>query len=716
MTFMKTRSGLIALLLAASSFSVAQNPQSPASPGVQKPASVPETTAPAKKSNDTAAPSNVSKAAAPQSTRKPDRAEAYYHYSMAHIYEELVTSYARSEFANKAIDEYKLALEYDPNSPYLNAGLAELYAKTGRIKEAVLEAQDIIKRDPNNVEARRLLGRIYLRSLGDSQSPQPEMLKLAIDQFEQIVALDPSSVEDHLLLGRLYRINNDLLKAEGEFKTAVKLQPDSEDAITSLAYLYTEEGDSKRAVQTLESVPDAERSARLYGVLGYTYEQGHDYKKAIDAYRQSVDLDHDNLDSIRGLAQNLLNDGQTDAALDQFKTVADADPQDPQAALRIAEIYRQQGKFDLALDNLKKAQALVQDSLEIPYNMALVYEAQGRYDDAATLLQNLLKRSEKPDGNYTASEKNNRGVFLERLGSVYREENKDQPAIAIYHQLIQLGNDQAERGYEQIVETYRTEKQWGLALNAAQEAAQKLPDSREMKMNLAQQLADNDQGAAAITQVKALLQNKPADREVYLTLAQIETSLKQFKDAEDSAAQAEKLSTKPEEKNYASFVAGSVYEREKKYDLAEQKFKTVLADDARNAPVLNYLGYMLADRGLRLEEALGYIKKAVAQEPENGAYLDSLGWVYYKMGNYDLAEANLLKATDKMGTDGTVQDHLADLYFKTGRLRQAAAHWERALDEWNKTTKTQVDASDVARVQKQLESARVKLAKEETQK
>src|SRR5438270_3362973 len=719
MTLTKIRFAVFSLLMAASSFSVAQNSTPQASPATQKPSSAPETRAPARKANGGIDASKATAVAGKvPAIKEADRAQAYYHYSMAHIYEELVTSYARSEFANKAIEEYKLALQYDPNSPYLNAGLAELYAKTGRIKEAVLEAQDIIKRDPTNIEARRLLGRIYLRSLGDLQqgTQSQEVLKLAIDQFQQIVALDPASVEDHLLLGRLYRLNNELLKAESEFKTSIKLQPDSEEAITSLAYLYTEEGDSKRAVATLESVPDVQRSARLYGVLGYTYEQDHNYKQAIAAYRRSVALDHDNLDSIRGLAQNLLNDGQMDAALEQFKAVADADPQDPQAALRIAEIYRQQGKFDEALDFLKKAQSLVQDSLEIPYNMALVYEAQGRYDDAAVLLQNLLKRSEKIDGSYTASEKNNRGVFLERLGDIYREQNKQPLAIDTYRKLILLGNDQAERGFEQIVETYRNQKQWEQALSAAQEGVAKLPDSREMKMTLAQQLADNNQGAAAVAQVKSMLQNKPSDREIYLNLAQIETSLKEFKEAEEAAAQAEKLSVKPEEKDYAMFVAGSVYEREKKYDLAEQKFKTVLADDPRNSPVLNYLGYMLADRGLRLEEAVGYIKKAVAQEPSNGAYLDSLGWAYYKQGNYDLAESNLLKATEKMGNDGTVQDHLADLYFKTGRLKQAAAHWERALDEWSKTTKTQVDASDVARVQKQLESARVKLAKEEAQK
>src|SRR3974377_2281035 len=87
-------------------------------------------------------------AAAPSAAAaKPDHAAAYYHFALAHIYEEMVNMYGRSEYANKAIDEYRLAIENDPNSEYLNAGLAELYARTGRIKDAVLEAQDILKRD-----------------------------------------------------------------------------------------------------------------------------------------------------------------------------------------------------------------------------------------------------------------------------------------------------------------------------------------------------------------------------------------------------------------------------------------------------------------------------------------------------------------------------------------------------------------------------------------
>ncbi len=180
-------------------------------------------------------------------------------------------------------------------------------------------------------------------------------------------------------------------------------------------------------------------------------------------------------------------------------------------------------------------------------------------------------------------------------------------------------------------------------------------------------------------------------------------------------AKADQLSTKPEEKDYVNFVWGSVYERQKKYDKAEEMFKKVLAGDPNSAVTLNYLGYMLADRGVRLEEALGYVRKAIQLDPQNGAYLDSLGWVYYKMGNYDLAEENLRKAAGKVGNDPTVQDHLGELYQKKGSLKQAIMHWERALTEWSQSVPAEVDQEDVAKVQKKLESAKIKLAQQQPQ-
>src|SRR5207245_1736608 len=177
-----------------------------------------------------AATATSAKPAATTAAHKPDRAAAYYHYAMAHMYEEQVAMYGRSELANKAIEEYRLAIDADPTSEYLTSGLAELYAKTGRIKDAVIEAQDILKRDPNNLEAHKLLGRIYLRSLGDVQagSGSQNMLKLAIEQYEQMVKIEPDNVDNNMILGQLDRLNNDLQNAENDFKIAVKIQPDSE--------------------------------------------------------------------------------------------------------------------------------------------------------------------------------------------------------------------------------------------------------------------------------------------------------------------------------------------------------------------------------------------------------------------------------------------------------------------------------------------------------
>jgi tetratricopeptide (TPR) repeat protein len=630
------------------------------------------------------------------------------------MYEELVSIYQSSEFANRAIEEYRLAIDNDPNSEYLNSGLAELYAKTGRIRDAVNEAQEIIKRDPNNLEARKLLGRIYLRGLGDLQSgsQSQEVLKRAIEQYEQIARIEPNNADNHILLGRLYRLNNDLNKAEQEFKTAVDLQPGSEEAVTMLAYLYNDEGNPKRAAQVLNAVGEKDRTAKLYSALGYTYEQQHEYANAVQAYRSAVKLDSDNLEARRGLAQNLLNDNQPDAALDQFKAIVDADPHDAQSYMRMAELYRRTGNFDKAIEALKKAETEVQDSLEVPYNLAVVYQAQGKYDEAVQVLQSLLKKTEKPEGKYSSGEKNNRAVFMERLGSIYRDQGNTQAAVETFRKMVDLGDDSSTRAYQQIIDTYRDVRDWKSATATAKEAVEKIPNDRNLKLVLAGQMADMGQSDAALEQAKSLLKGTPEDREVYIALAQMYSRLKRWPDAEGAINKALELSSKPDDKEYVNFILASMYERQKKFDLAEDTFKKVLANDPNNAVALNYLGYMLADRGMRLEEALNYIKKAVQLDPQNGAYLDSLGWAYYKLGNFDLAEVNLRKAAEKVNNDPTVLDHLGDLFQRTDRLKLAAASWERALEEWNKTVPAEVEQTDVAKVQRKLDAARVKLAKE----
>jgi tetratricopeptide (TPR) repeat protein len=681
--------------------------------------SVAATAAVSQTSPSAPAESNPADAKTQSSPRKFDRAAAYYHYTLAHMYEEMVTAYGRSDLAAKATEEYRLAIDADPSSEFLTSGLAELYVKTGRIADAVKEAQDIIKRDPKNLEAHKLLGRIYLRSLGDMPGSD-NILKLAVDQYEQIVKLDPESVDDHLLLGRLYRLNNDLQKAEGELKTAIKIDPSSEEAVTTLAMLYTDEGDTAHALKVLASIPDSARSAKLYAALGAAYEQRKDYKSAIDAYRHAIVLDRDNLDAIRGLAENLLNDGQLDAALEQYKVIADSNPEDAQTYVRMAEIYRRQAKYDLALESLKRADTLVPDTMDVPYSMAAVYQAQGRYDDAVKLLQGLLKKTEKSETGSSQADRNNRAIFIERLGMVYREQENYTAAVETFRKMLTLGDENARSGYQEIIDTYREAKQWPQATAVAREAVQKLPDDRDLRMVLDAQLADTGEFDKAVADIRSLLKGGPEDREVYLRLAIVYTRSKRWNEALEALAKAEQLSTKPDDKAYVSFLRGDLYQRQKMFEQAEAEFKKVLATttptDPQSAATLNYLGYMNADRGVKLDESLNFIKQALTFEPNNGAYLDSLGWAYFKLGKYDLAEENLTKAESHMGTDPTVQEHLGDLYQKTGRLKLAAAHWDRAVQEWNKTVPAEIDTEAFAKVQQKLDAAKVKLAKEESSK
>lgn len=127
------------------------------------------------------------------------------------------------------------------------------------------------------------------------------------------------------------------------------------------------------------------------------------------------------------------------------------------------------------------------------------------------------------------------------------------------------------------------------------------------------------------------------------------------------------------------YSRGITYERMDMWAEAEADFRASLSLNPGNPSVLNYLGYSLVDRGLKYEEALGMIEQAVAARPNNGAIVDSLGWVYYKLGRYEEAVGPLERAAELEPNDPIVSDHLADAYWKVGRYTEAQFQWRRAL-------------------------------------
>jgi len=666
------------------------------------------------------APVPAKPAAPAASTATTDRATAYYHAALAHTYEDMAINYGRQEFVTRAVEEYKLALNADPNSGELAVGLAELYFRAGRVREAIQTAQDLIKKDDQNLEAHKLLGRIYLRSLGQDQatdpqsSPSGKVLDLAIVEFTKIVALEPKSVENHLLLGQLYTVKHNTAKAEAEFKAAQAIEPGSEDAILNLARLYAENGDLKRSAEILEAVPVNNRTAKMEFALGAAYEQLKDTKKAISAYQRSVDMEPENLDATRALAMALLGDNQLDESMKQFQQLLQADPEDIAALDRVSEIQRRQGKYAQALVTIRKARAKDPSSLEAGYNEGLLLDVLGRYDEAVGVYKQMVDATEHANGAYTQEEKTNRSIFLERLAAVYHEENKTPEAIATYQKMVDLGGDFAKRGYQGQVDTYRDAKNFDEATAVCRKAVAANPDDRDLKLLLAWELADTGKLDEGLALANGMLKGTASDRDVFLQISQIQLRLKHWKEAEEALAKAEPYSTTKEDRVNLYIQKGALAEQEKHYDQAEQFFQKVLEIDPNSAITLNNLGYMLVDKTTRYTDALKYLRKAVELEPMNGAYLDSLGWTYFKLGQYESAEDNLRKAVERTSTDPTVHDHLGDLYEKTGRIRLAAAQWQISIEEFSKSAAADVEAAEVAKVQKKLEGARVKLAKQES--
>jgi tetratricopeptide (TPR) repeat protein len=651
---------------------------------------------------------------------KPDRGAAYYHYGLANIYEALATDSGRQEYVTQAVEEYKLALDADPDSAYLQTGLANLYFQVGRIREAIEAAQEQIKKDPNNLDAHVLLGRIYLRSLGDGNTPQSgEMLQLAITEYETIVQLQPDNVEDRLLLGQLYALNHDSTNAEIQFKAAQAADPNAEEATLNLARLYTDHGDMQHAISILTAIPVTDRSAELESALGSLYDQTHQAKPAIEAYRLSLDQEPDNTDTRRALAQALLADQQYDAALAEYNRILAAEPQNPQAYIRISDIQRQKGQYEESLATLQKAKTLIHDPLDlsyIHYNEAVADEALDRNDAAIAILTAAISGTDHADGQYTDQEKANRSAFLENLADVYRQQDKTADAIAVYEQMIALGGDEyAERGYQGEVDAWREVYEWQKATNTAAAAVKALPKDSTIALIYASELADTGKPDEGIALAKALVgaNDGKDDRMVHLGLSQIYLRLKRWKEAGAELDAAEPLSAKPDDTEYLLYLRGSLAERQKHYDEAETDFRKILATNPDSTMTLNYLGYMLADRGQKLDEAHSMIQKAVDDDPQNGAYLDSLGWVYFKLGQYALAEETMHKAVGRLKTDPTVRDHLGCVYEKEGKLSLAVAQWERSLAASQKALPADVDPADIAKVQKKLESAKVKLAKEQ---
>jgi tetratricopeptide (TPR) repeat protein len=657
----------------------------------------------------------VSSAQTPNTTptAPADKAGAYYNFAMGRLYAELAASdNGRSDYVTKAIQSYQAALKDDPTSDVILEELTDVYIQTGRLRDAVAQAEDLLAQNADNLGARRMLGRIYMRMIGDVQQGRvnQDMLRRATEQYEKITQKDPRDAESWVMLGRLYRLATNSPEAEKAYNNALKVDPDNEDALTGLAGLYAELGDTQRAIDKLKAATEKNPTENTLIALATAYENLHDYKNAAAVLERALATAPENRRLERELADALFFSGQYDKALAAFQDLANDNPRDATYPLRISEIYRAKHDFPKAHEALNKAKELDPDDIEVLYDGEVNLLAdEGKTDQAIATLNDILQKTARR--NYNPQDASTRAMLLEKLGSLERDTGQFAQALDAFRQIGSLNGQGGPRVAVELVETYRESKDLESAQKEADGALKKFPNERMVVLEHAQVLADRGKTDEAAAEVRALLKGD-RDKDTLLALARLYETGKKYADEAKILDEVEKQASEDSDKETIFFLRGAMYERQKKYDLSEAEFRKVLALNPDNAEALNYLGYMLANRGLKLEEASKMIQRALEIQPDNAAFLDSLGWAYYQQGKYSEAEPQLLRAVEKMGIDPTVHDHLGDLYLKMGKTNEAITQWQTALQRYQSGAPSDNDPEDVSKITRKLENARVRLAKE----
>jgi len=648
------------------------------------------------------------------SVETPERGEAYYHFSLAHLYQQLAMQYARQEYIDRAVEEFEAAIASDPESDYLRLQLAELYGGTNRLDEAVRAVEVVTRRSPENLDAYRLIGTLYRRYAADRQgNVDPELVTKSIEQFEKVLAIEPADQESLEQVSTLYRMSNQKDKALAALEKLLEVDPSSSEALTGLAAVKMESGDIDAAVELFERATHADPSdLRRQQALGAAYERGGRYDKAVETFEELLrrlgERGGNTMPVRRALAHNALLAGQWDKAREQYELLAEAEPRNPENQLRLAQVYREQRRYEEAWRHLRAAEELDPSSLDVKYNAVMLLENERRFDEAAGKLEDILTETKKDE--YSPSDLRNRLMFLEYLGGLRRRQGDYAAAAEAYATIGVLDPEMRSRSLYMKIEVRRSAKQFDEALAETEAAVKEFPEDQPLRIQRASVLAETGSAVEGAELLKGLAEEPgPAQLQIRLTLAQLYEKGKLYDESVAAAEAALDQSSSEAEKLSSLFTLGSVLERAKRFEASEKRFRELLAIDPDYGAALNYLGYMLADRNERLDEAHDMVQRALDKDPDNGAYLDSLGWVYYRQDKLQLAERYLLRSLELYGDDPVVHTHLGDVYETLGKPEQARKHWTRSLDEWESNAESDRDPVEIAKLRKKLAELELKL-------
>ena len=536
-------------------------------------------------------------------------------------------------------EDYDLGMsDWSPARRDVNAShyfmLAEFAALENNQQTAEKYYEDAYNLDPNAYLGAKWIATKALRS--------PEQ---AMQDAKKMTLLYPRDFEIQMLYGKMLALKGQIDDAKLVFQKAQKIAPERIESHLGLLNIYKAQGDIKLAIQEANTIIEIEPSfAEVWGELCKLYVSSKAYKKALKASKRAYDIDSNNPENILLYAFSLEMNGKSKKAISLYESLLRLNPSNDDVVQRMVELYKEFGDLGDALNLLKDAEERSgQVSAGLRLQMVYIYWELEEFQKASSLLDDLAKRFPESDRITYMS-----GLGQEKIG-------RFTAAIQTYTGIDRESSFYAHGAYRSII--------------------------------LYLQLNDTD-NAIALAEKMVRIDHKN-NKDFYMLLAQIHGDTKSYIDAIEVLEEAyEKY---PGEIRFL-FNKAVILEKKGDYQTCIATLKEVIKKDEKFSSALNFLGYLYADRGENLEEAASLIKKALELKPNDGFYLDSLGWVHFKKENYPLALKTLLKANELAPNEGVILEHISDVYKAMGNSAKALEFIEAA-------SKARIDERDKKRIE-----------------
>jgi tetratricopeptide (TPR) repeat protein len=583
-------------------------------------------------------------------------ASSYYHFSLAKLYH-------LNEAYSEAVQEFEKALEADPESVSLHTEFARSLVQMGEIKRAVEICKKAAQLDPEDPEPHNILGGIYYSYGGQAEQMQDK----ALAAFLKVLELQPDHLEALESIAEIHREAGRFEEAAAAYARVREIAPGSFGAYFFGARALAQLGRAEEAVEILERGLRIRDDVPEYLLLlGRLYEEADELNKAIELYTNGLaDIQKTDLRLTHRAGLALMKAGRFGDAIPLLEKLVNVSPE---AAIDLARALRGEKRLQESVEVLEEVLRKDPHEIEANFELAKTLTVLGERERARSKFE-YLTRLDDPRAE------ENRAVFKKNLALVYEEEGRFDEAIELLEEVVEEDPEDIDSRLT-LFFTYKEASRVDEALSLTEELIQERPEGPYVLIARAQALAAAERLDEGVELLR-LKSSQAEDPELLLVAAsQLYFSEEMF--VESATLVKEGLSEYPDSERLR-FQLGAIYERQSDFGAAEEEFRKILEVNPNDADVLNYLGYMLVDRGIRLGEATEYIKRAVELDPYNGAYLDSLGWAYFKQNDTRKAEQYLQKAIRLNRSDPVIFEHLGDLYAKMEEPDRAREYYERSI-------------------------------------